>query len=234
MRANSAWKPGFFDKHNIHVHIPAGAIPKDGPSAGITMATALISALTGRKVRKDVAMTGEITLRGKVLPIGGLREKTLAAHRGGIKTFMLPKRNAKDLSELPEVVQDGYRADPGRFAGRSAGHRIASQSGSDASGRLRRFPADLRVSRLSTSRGHAGLNPGCRREIERATRSCLPQRALDARARREGGDSAVPATIEIGVVRESTIDFEDRHAVQESPERASQLGVDKRVAHWGA
>jgi ATP-dependent Lon protease len=99
--------PDFFDRHNIHVHVPAGAIPKDGPSAGITMATALISALTGRQVRKDVAMTGEITLRGKVLPIGGLREKTVAAHRGGIKTFILPRRNAKDLSELPGVVRDG-------------------------------------------------------------------------------------------------------------------------------
>jgi ATP-dependent Lon protease len=96
----------YFDTHNVHIHIPAGAIPKDGPSAGITMATALVSAMTGRQIRKDVAMTGEITLRGRVLPIGGLREKTLAAHRGGIRTFLLPKKNAKDMAELPDVVKN--------------------------------------------------------------------------------------------------------------------------------
>ena len=97
---------GYFDTHTIHIHVPAGAIPKDGPSAGVTMATALISAITGIRVRKDVAMTGEITLRGKVLPIGGLREKVLAAHRGGITTMIAPARNEKDLVELPETVRD--------------------------------------------------------------------------------------------------------------------------------
>ena len=97
--------PNYFEEHNIHVHIPEGAVPKDGPSAGITLTTALISALTGRPVRRDVAMTGEVTLRGKVLGIGGLKEKTLAAHRAGIRTFILPKENAKDIVELPEKVR---------------------------------------------------------------------------------------------------------------------------------
>ncbi|HEX2282530.1 MAG TPA: endopeptidase La [Thermomicrobiales bacterium] len=98
--------PDFFDNHLIHVHVPAGAVPKDGPSAGLTIATALISSLTGIPVRKDVAMTGEITLRGKILPIGGLREKALASRRGGITCFVAPKRNEKDLTELPSSVRD--------------------------------------------------------------------------------------------------------------------------------
>jgi ATP-dependent Lon protease len=104
--------PNYFDEHNIHVHVPEGAVPKDGPSAGITLTTALISAMTGRAVRRDVAMTGEVTLRGKVLPIGGLKEKTLAAHRAGIKTFILPKDNAKDIAELPRKVREDLQLIP--------------------------------------------------------------------------------------------------------------------------
>jgi ATP-dependent Lon protease len=104
--------PKYFEEHNIHIHIPEGAVPKDGPSAGITLTTALISAMTGRPVRRDVAMTGEVTLRGKVLPIGGLKEKTLAAHRAGIKTFILPKDNAKDIVELPQKVRDDLQLIP--------------------------------------------------------------------------------------------------------------------------
>jgi ATP-dependent Lon protease len=94
-----------FEKLDIHIHVPEGAVPKDGPSAGVTIATALVSAFTNRPIRRDVAMTGEITLRGRVLPVGGVREKVLAARRAGIKTFVLPKKNERDLSEVPKKLR---------------------------------------------------------------------------------------------------------------------------------
>ena len=98
-------KPPLFDKRDIHVHVPEGATPKDGPSAGVAMATSIISVLTGIPVRRDVAMTGEVTLRGRVLPIGGLKEKLLAALRTGLKTVIIPAENEKDLADVPDNVK---------------------------------------------------------------------------------------------------------------------------------
>ncbi len=98
-------EPEFFDKSDIHMHIPAGATPKDGPSAGVTMATALVSLVSGRKVKPKVGMTGEITLRGQVLPVGGVKEKVLAAHRNGLRTIILPRRNEQDLEDVPEEIK---------------------------------------------------------------------------------------------------------------------------------
>ena len=105
-------EPSLFDRRDIHVHVPEGATPKDGPSAGVAMVTAIVSAMTGIPVRRDVAMTGEITLRGRVWPVDGLKEKLLAALRGGIKTVLIPEENVKDLAEIPDSVKGALKILP--------------------------------------------------------------------------------------------------------------------------
>jgi ATP-dependent Lon protease len=105
-------RPSVFGRKDVHVHLPEGAVPKDGPSAGIGMVTAIVSTLSGIPVRREVAMTGEVTLRGRVLPIGGLKEKLLAALRGGIKTVLIPAENEKDLAEIPANVTNGLEIIP--------------------------------------------------------------------------------------------------------------------------
>jgi ATP-dependent Lon protease len=117
-------EPPLFDKRDIHVHVPEGATPKDGPSAGTAMVTAIVSVLTGIPVRKDIAMTGEITLRGRVLPIGGLKEKLLAALRGGIKKVLIPEENAKDLAEIPDSVKSGLEIVPVSRVGEVLRHAL--------------------------------------------------------------------------------------------------------------
>ena len=119
--------PDFYDQHDFHVHVPEGAIPKDGPSAGIGMCTALISSLTGIEVRGDMAMTGEITLRGEVLPIGGLKEKLLAALRGEIKTVLIPQDNVKDLSEIPDNIKTNLEVVPVKWIDAVIEHALIRQ-----------------------------------------------------------------------------------------------------------
>ena len=110
--------PEFYQKSDVHIHLPEGAIPKDGPSAGIAISTALVSVLTGIPVRCDVAMTGEITLRGEVLAIGGLKEKLLAAVRGGIRTALIPEENVKDLAEIPDNIKNAIEIVPVKWIDR--------------------------------------------------------------------------------------------------------------------
>jgi ATP-dependent Lon protease len=120
-------KPTIFEKKDIHVHVPEGATPKDGPSAGVAMVTSIVSVLTGIPVKRDIAMTGEITLRGRVLPIGGLKEKLLAALRGGLKTVLIPKENEKDLAEIPDNVKRGLKITPVGTVDELLGQALAAQ-----------------------------------------------------------------------------------------------------------
>jgi ATP-dependent Lon protease len=120
-------KRDVFEKSDIHIHVPEGATPKDGPSAGVAMTVALVSIFTGIPVRADVAMTGEITLRGEVLPIGGLKEKLLAAHRGGIKTVLIPEQNVKDLAEIPDNVKNKLEIIPVRWIDKALEVALESQ-----------------------------------------------------------------------------------------------------------
>jgi len=120
-------KPTVFEKKDIHVHVPEGATPKDGPSAGVAMVTSIVSVLTGIPVKRDIAMTGEITLRGRVLPIGGLKEKLLAALRGGLKTVLIPKENEKDLAEIPDNVKRGLKIIPVSTVDELLGRALAAQ-----------------------------------------------------------------------------------------------------------
>jgi ATP-dependent Lon protease len=117
--------PSIFDKKDIHVHVPEGATPKDGPSAGVGMVTSIVSVLSGIPVRRDIAMTGEITLRGRVLPIGGLKEKLLAALRGGLKTVLIPAENEKDLADIPDNVKRGLKIIPVNTADEVLLHALA-------------------------------------------------------------------------------------------------------------
>jgi ATP-dependent Lon protease len=120
-------KPTSIEQKDIHVHVPEGATPKDGPSAGVAMVTSIVSVLTEIPVRRDVAMTGEITLRGRVLPIGGLKEKLLAALRGGLKTVLIPKDNEKDLAEIPDNVKEGLEIIPVSVVDEVISHALTSE-----------------------------------------------------------------------------------------------------------
>ena len=176
-------KPPLFDKRDIHVHVPEGATPKDGPSAGVAMVTAIVSVLTGIPVRKDVAMTGEVTLRGRVLPIGGLKEKLLAALRGGIKTVLIPEENAKDLAEIPDNVKKGLKIIPVSHGRRGARAGAGAQARADRMGRSRHEAPAAAPARPTARR---------RRRTAGATEADCCERRLAFCARPSGRWRAMP------------------------------------------
>jgi ATP-dependent Lon protease len=144
----------FFDKHDIHVHVPEGATPKDGPSAGVGMCTALVSILTHIPVRADYAMTGEITLRGEVLPVGGLKEKLLAAHRGGIKSVIIPAENVKDLKEIPDNIKKDLAIKPVRWIDEVLSYALNGYAARlPAKGRSKRAKAVILTSNKKVRKG---------------------------------------------------------------------------------
>jgi ATP-dependent Lon protease len=157
----------FFDTHDIHLHIPGGAQPKDGPSAGITIATALVSLISSRPVRSDVGMTGEITLRGRVLPVGGVKEKVLAAHRARLKTVILPRRNAqRDLEDIPEDVRRDLKFIPVDTVDEVLQHALTPlpKAGSRRKGRSRKAASEKKT-RTKTVRTKRKKQPAARRRV---------------------------------------------------------------------
>jgi ATP-dependent Lon protease len=146
--------PDFHQKLDIHIHVPEGATPKDGPSAGVGMCAALVSAITAIPVRSDVAMTGEITLRGEVLPIGGLKEKLLAAHRGGITTVIIPQQNEKDLAEIPKNIKDKLDIVPVRWIDEVLEYSLRHQPVPQAKG-----PGEDEKKNKSASSDEEGVRP---------------------------------------------------------------------------
>ena len=206
-----------FEKNTLHIHVPAGAIPKDGPSAGITMATAMVSALTGIPVRKDIAMTGEITLRGRVLPIGGLKSKILAAHLAGARAVILPQKNEKDLRDIPDEIREADQADPCRLHGPGAGERAAAQAAA-AQG----APAEIIDGDTRARRAPVGSPPGA--ATPRRAASLGPAESRATAARRHPRRPAVP-----WLQRRSAADWHLKDAEDDRSRAGSSQGLARKA-----